>query len=181
MPRTMGHFQVRKWQRAHRALCKKALAHPLHRGGYGRRRKSGNDLSQSKTQALLRTRIPCLYNPPASLCSAPSRAVETALSSPQSPFVRRCVPRGLTARLASPLPTHLLRICAGALKRRAQCAVSNFASGKEPTGLFARKHLLTPEEEVKMWKTPSVCFADTSLGEGGKEKAPCSPLTQGGL
>ena len=32
-PRTMGHFQVRKWQRAHRALCKKALAHPLHRGG----------------------------------------------------------------------------------------------------------------------------------------------------
>ena len=71
-PRTMGHFQVRKWQRAHRALCKKALAHPLHRGGYGRRRKSGNDLSQSKTQALLRTRIPRLYNPPASLCSAPS-------------------------------------------------------------------------------------------------------------
>ena len=43
---------------------------------------------------------------------------------------------------ASPLPTHLLRICAGALKRRARCAVSKFASGKEPTGLFARKHLL---------------------------------------
>ena len=47
----------------------------------------------------------------------PSCAVETALSSPQSQHVRRCVPRGLTARLASPLPTHLLRICAGALKR----------------------------------------------------------------
>ena len=47
---------------------------------------------------------------------------------------------------AAPLPTHLLRICAGALKRRALCAVSKFASGKEPTGLFARKHLLTPQE-----------------------------------
>ena len=67
-----------------------------------------------------------------------------ALSSPQSQHVRRCVPRGLTARLASPLPTHLLRICAGALYRRAQCAISKFASGKKPTGLFARKHLLAP-------------------------------------
>ena len=28
-------------------------------------------------------------------------------------------------------------------KRRAQCAVSKFAGGKKPTGLFARKHLLT--------------------------------------
>ena len=34
MPRTMGHFQARKWQKAHRALCKKAFARPLHRGGY---------------------------------------------------------------------------------------------------------------------------------------------------
>ena len=31
---TMGNFQARKWQRAHRALRKKALARPLHRGGY---------------------------------------------------------------------------------------------------------------------------------------------------
>ena len=31
-------------------------------------------------------------------------------------------------------------------KRHAPCAVSKFASGKEPTGLFARKHLLTPQE-----------------------------------
>ena len=47
---------------------------------------------------------------------------------------------------AAPLPTHLLRICAGALKRRALCAVSKFAGGKKPTGLFARKRLLTPQE-----------------------------------
>ena len=80
----------------------------------------------------------------ASDAAPPSRAVETALSSPQSSQVRRCVPRGLTARLASPLPTHLLRICAGALKRHEQCTVSKFASGQSPTGLFARKHLLTP-------------------------------------
>ena len=38
------------------------------------------------------------------------------------------------------------RICAGALKRRALCAVSKFAGGKKPTGLFARKRLLTPQE-----------------------------------
>ena len=33
----------------------------------------------------------------------------------------------------APLPTHLLRICAGALKWREQCAISKFAGGKEPT------------------------------------------------
>ena len=40
-----------------------------------------------------------------------------ASSSPQSPQVRRCVPCGLTARLASPLPANLLlrKILAGAL------------------------------------------------------------------
>ena len=32
-----------------------------------------------------------------------------------------------------------------------QWGISKFANGKEPTGLFARKHLLTPEEELKMW------------------------------
>ena len=75
-----------------------------------------------------------------------SRAVETALSSPQSQHVRRCVPRGLTARLASPLPTHLLRICAGALKRHGQCAVSKFAGGQSHTVALPRKRLLTPRE-----------------------------------
>ena len=44
---------------------------------------------------------------------------------------------------AAPLPTHLLRICAGALKCPEQWGISKFASGKEPIGLFARKHLLT--------------------------------------
>ena len=64
---------------------------------------------------------------------------------------------------AAPLPTHLLRICAGALKRRAQCAVSKLANGQRHTVALPRKHLLAPEEEAKMRKTPSVCFADTSL------------------
>ena len=50
---------------------------------------------------------------------------------------------------AAPLPTHLLRICAGALKWREQCAISKFAGGKKPTGLFARKRLLTPKEAPK--------------------------------
>ena len=31
---TACHSQARKWQKAHRALCKKAFARPLHRGGY---------------------------------------------------------------------------------------------------------------------------------------------------
>ena len=87
--------------------------------------------------------------PSGSLRSTASRTVEPALSSPQSQHVRRCVPRGLTARLASPLPTHLLRICAGALYRRAQCAVSKFASGQSHTVALPRKHLLTPREEPR--------------------------------
>ena len=51
---------------------------------------------------------------------------------------------------AALLPTQLLRICAGALKRRALGAVSKFAGCKKPTGLFARKRLLTPEEEAEL-------------------------------
>ena len=34
---------------------------------------------------------------------------------------------------AAPLPTHLLRICAGTLKRHGQCAVSKLESGQSPT------------------------------------------------
>ena len=52
--RTMRRFQVRKWQRAHRALCKKALAHPLHRGGYNGE-SFPKIISASKT-TLLRSR-----------------------------------------------------------------------------------------------------------------------------
>ena len=103
--------------------------------------------------------------PSGSLRSKASRAVETALSSPQSQHVRRCVPRGLTARLASPLPTHLLRICAGALYRRAQCAVSKFAGGKEPTGLFARMRLLTPTGGAKEVDV-SLAFKNNFCKEG---------------
>ena len=44
---------------------------------------------------------------------------------------------------AAPIPTHLLRICAGTLKRREQCAVSEFASGQRHTVALPRKHLLT--------------------------------------
>ena len=44
---------------------------------------------------------------------------------------------------AAPLPTHLLRICAGALYRREQWGIPKLANGKKPTGLFARKHLFT--------------------------------------
>ena len=49
---------------------------------------------------------------PSAFSAKKRRRFAPARSSPQSQHVRRCVPRGLTARLASPLPTHLLRICA---------------------------------------------------------------------
>ena len=113
----------------------------------------------------------------------------------------------MTARLASPLPTHLLRICAGALKRPEQWGISKFASGKEPTGLFARKHLLTPYtgEAMGEGENPAMtcrkarrkhCCARVShafttlpprfarhppLHREGYEKNTCSPLTQGRL
>ena len=50
---------------------------------------------------------------------------------------------------AAPLPTHLLRICAGTLKRHGQCAVSKFASGQSHTVALPRKHLLTPNPTPK--------------------------------
>ena len=64
MPRAMGHFQARKWQKAHRALCKKTFTRPLHRGGYHEvnsfrlafgkppsRRRKGNAASVRKRRA----------------------------------------------------------------------------------------------------------------------------------
>ena len=81
----------------------------------------------------------------------PSRAVETALSSPQSQHVRRCVPRGLTARLASPLPTHLLRICAGALKRHGQCAFPSSQAGKATPWLCQESACSPLEKAPIMW------------------------------
>ena len=48
LPRTIGHFQVRRRQKAHRALCKKAPAHP-RRGGYT---MDSQNTSASKTTLL---------------------------------------------------------------------------------------------------------------------------------
>ena len=45
---------------------------------------------------------------------------------------------------AALLPTHLLRICVGALKRHAPCAVSKLANGQSHTVALPRKHLLAP-------------------------------------
>ena len=48
LPRTIGHFQVRRRQKAHRVLCKKAPAHP-RRGGYT---MDSQNTSASKTTLL---------------------------------------------------------------------------------------------------------------------------------
>ena len=53
---------------------------------------------------------------------------------------RATVSRG--GNRAASLPTHLLRICAGALKRHGLCAVSKFANGQRHTVALPRKHLL---------------------------------------
>ena len=45
---------------------------------------------------------------------------------------------------AAPLPTHLLRICAGALKCPEQWGIPKLAGGQSPTGALPRKRLLTP-------------------------------------
>ena len=149
MPRTMGHFQIRKWQRAHRALCKKALAHPLHREGY--------DGGESPNYSL-------------SLISGVRVEWHDTVS------------RGRDR--AAPLPTHLLRICAGALKRRALCAVSKFASGKEPTssrqGGLVCGALRLPHDLIRL----PLLFPQNSpcdfCGIPESQESTCSPLTQGG-
>ena len=58
-------------------------------------------------------------------------AIVSGLTTPPSCLRQATVSRGRDR--AAPLPTHLLRICAGALKWREQCAISKFAGGKEPT------------------------------------------------
>ena len=98
------------------------------------------------------------------------------LTPKEAPIVRRLLPSRLRRATfsrgrdrAAPLPTHLLRICAGALKCPEQWGIPKFASGKEPTGLFARKHLLTPEEApIVRQLLPSRLRRATSLTEGGK-------------
>ena len=44
------------------------------------------------------------------------------------------------------LPTHLLRICAGALKCPEQWGISKLESGQSPTGALPRKRFLAPQE-----------------------------------
>ena len=66
-----------------------------------------------------------------------------SVSLPRQAFGQRnTVSRGRDR--AALLPTQLLRICAGALKRRALCAVSKLANGQRHTVALPRKHLLAP-------------------------------------
>ena len=81
---------------------------------------------------------------------------------------------------AAPLPTHLLRICAGALKRRALCAVSKFASGKEPTssrqGGLVCGALRLPHDLIRL----PLLFPQNSpcdfCGIPESQESTCSPL-----
>ena len=109
----------------------------------------GNSFRQPYGLPPSRSVVPALLLFPRICCAS---AREPYILPPQS--CRRCSIGQQSTFLrgrdrAAPLPTHLLRICAGALKRHAPCAISKFASGKEPTGLFARKHLLTPQTHPK--------------------------------
>ena len=71
-------------------------------------------------------------------------------------FASCCVPRGYAPMLAfsrgrnraAPLPTHLLRICAGALKWHAPCAIPKLESGQSPTGALPRKRFLAPRGKI---------------------------------
>ena len=55
---------------------------------------------------------------------------------------------------AAPLPTHLLRICAGALKWHAPCAISKFAGGQSHTssrqGVWGCGALRLPHDLIRL-------------------------------
>ena len=67
-------------------------------------------------------------------------------ASEQSRKARRCVPRGLTARLASPA-----RSCPSSVREwHVPCAISKSAGGQSPTGALTKMGLLT--------LFPRICF-----------------------
>ena len=58
MPRTMGHFQVRKWSTPHRGVAKKALAHP-QRGRQERQKQ--NNAQKEKPDEFPHRAFPCYW------------------------------------------------------------------------------------------------------------------------
>ena len=95
-------------------------------------------------------------------------------------FLRLLFSRG-SAR-AAPLPTHLLRICAGTLKRRAQCAVSKLESGQSPTssrqGVLVCGALRLPHDLICL----PLLFPQNSLrdfcGNPERQESAFSPFSQ---
>ena len=84
---------------------------------------------------------------------------------------------------AAPLPTHLLRICAGALKWHEQCAISKFASGQSPTssrqGVVVCGALRLPHDLICL----PLLFPQNSLrdfcGNPERQESAFSPLKEG--
>ena len=85
---------------------------------------------------------------------------------------------------AAPLPTHLLRICAGALKRLDPCAVSKLANGQRHTssrqGVVVCGALRLPHDLMRL----PLLFPQNSLrdfcGNPENKKAFARPLHRGG-
>ena len=84
---------------------------------------------------------------------------------------------------AAPLPTHLLRICAGALKCPEQWGISKLASGQSPTssrqGGLGCGALRLPHDIIRL----PLLFPQNSprdfCGSPERQKSAFSPLTQG--
>ena len=85
---------------------------------------------------------------------------------------------------AAPLPTHLLRICAGALKCPEQLGISKFASGQSPTssrqGVVVCGALRLPHDLICL----PLLFPQNSLrdfcGNPERQESARSPLTREG-
>ena len=96
------------------------LSPAAQKRGFACRSMFQKGLPQKSRQRVLRE--PCIFTP---------SVMMSDLTTPPPCLRQATVSRGRNR--AAPLPTHLLRICAGALKWREQCAISKFAGGKEPT------------------------------------------------
>ena len=186
MPRTMGHFQVRRRQKAHRALCKKTPAHPS-------RRRQGKFTPSVTTPSRAVEPFYSLRHA-IDACvewhdTSPKRRLNYGFNNPSGLLPRQAFGQRATVSRgrdrAAPLPTHLLRICAGALKCPEQWGISKLESGQSPTssrqGVLVCGALRLPHDLICL----PLLFPQNSLrdfcGNPERQESAFSPLTQGRL
>ena len=167
-----GDF-VRKENCRYRKRSYKNKATPSGINAPPRRRRGGQDLScPAATRRQGKAGSPGIY----------SLSHGVGLTTPPSCLWQDTVSRG--GNRAAPLPTHLLRICAGALKCPEQWGIPKLESGQSPTssrqGVLVCGALRLPHDLICL----PLLFPQNSLrdfcGNPERQESARSPLTREG-